>query len=72
MDTHFRTDEEMRFVYLFNVCDVFTYIILYMGDLLSFRVIEEDGILITQPDVFVLVEPGISDRVRLFAETFHR
>ena len=66
MNPHFRTDEEMRFVYLFNISDFFTYIILYMGDLFGVRIIEKDSIFI------VLVEPGISDRVRLFAETFHR
>ena len=46
MNSHFRTDEEMRFVYLFNISDFFTYIILYMGDLFGVRIIEKDSIFI--------------------------
>ena len=72
MNTHFCADEEMRLVYLFNICDLFTDIVLYMGNLLGLRVVEEDCVLITQPDMFVFVKPGIGDRIRLFTEAFHR
>lgn len=47
MNTHFCADEEMRLVYLFNICDLFTDIVLYMGNQLGLRVVEEDCILIT-------------------------
>ena len=33
-----------------------------MGNLLGLRVVEEDCVLVTQPDMLALVKPGIGDR----------
>ena len=71
MNPHFCADEEMRLVYLFDISDFFTDIVLYMGNLLGLRVVEEDCVLVTQPDMLALVKPGIGDRVRLLIEAFH-
>ena len=71
VDSHFRANEVMCVVNLFDVIDFFTDVILYVSDFSCIRVINKDSFLITQPDMLALIEPCETYRSRQITEVLY-